>query len=89
MFRGIRMIIAEGRRVLTAVRVLPTIGHAHQSLLVNWPPTDVLVLELSAVYRVTASAVAFGDVAALYHKFIDDAVEGRHLVGERRFRAST
>lgn len=84
-----RVMLAGGQRVLTAVGVLSAVRHAHQSLLVNRPPANVFVLKLAAVDGLAASSVAFGDVPALDHELVDDAVERRHLVGQGRPRSGT
>lgn len=41
---------------------------------------EVLVVELGAVDALAAGAVAGGEVAALHHELLDDAVEGAALV---------
>ena len=80
-------LVANWRRkqdfVLTAVRPLAAIGHASQAWRIHLSPVQVLVLEVAAVDAVAAGAVAFGDVAALNHEFVYNAVHGAKSVGER------
>lgn len=73
----------ERRHPLAAVRVLAVVSHTQQPGFVDVPPSDVLVGEFPAVDGVTAATVAQGDVTALHHEFVDDAVKGRHLVRQR------
>lgn len=75
--------------ILTAVRVLATVRHAHQAGAIEISPAQILVLKLAAVYRVAACTIAFGDVSSLAHKLIDDPVEAASAVTQRRLRAGT
>lgn len=71
-----------GWYALAAVRPPAPVRHTYQTLRVDLSPADVLVLELAAVDAGAAGPVTFRDVAALHHELVDDAVEGRQLVGQ-------
>jgi hypothetical protein len=73
--------------ILTAVCVFASICHTYQALFINLPPSDILVFELSTIYRGAACSIALCDVAALDHEFVDDSVERGHFVGEGKMRA--
>ena len=70
------VVVGAAGLVLTTVRPSATIGHADESGSIELPPVQILVLELAAVDAVAAGAIAIGDVAALDHEFVNDAVKG-------------
>lgn len=43
---------------------------------------EVLIRELLAVNRLSASSISIGEVTALDHELLNDTVEGRALVSE-------
>lgn len=61
--------------------ILARVGHGQQSLL-GVLQLEVLVGELVAVNALSASTIALGEVTALNHKVLDNAVEGRALVAK-------
>eukprot|EP00406_Dinophysis_acuminata_P010839 CAMPEP_0179225662 /NCGR_PEP_ID=MMETSP0797-20121207/8421_1 /TAXON_ID=47934 /ORGANISM="Dinophysis acuminata, Strain DAEP01" /LENGTH=238 /DNA_ID=CAMNT_0020932681 /DNA_START=27 /DNA_END=743 /DNA_ORIENTATION=- len=71
----------RGDEELASVRVLARVRHGEEPgpLVLQ---LEVLVLELLAVDGLAASAVAVGEVPALEHEVLDDAVELRALVAE-------
>lgn len=64
---------------LRTVRVLARIGHAQPAGTVV-AQLEILVLEALAVDGAAAGAVALGEIAALDHKVLDDAMELAALV---------
>ena len=74
-------ISREGIDSLTTVRVFPSVRHAHEPFLINLPPSDTFISEFAAVDTCSARSIPGGDVSALDHKFIDDAVERGELIG--------
>ena len=49
---------------------------------------EVLILELVAVNRFAASAIALGEVTALDHEVLNDTVESRALIAEALLASS-
>lgn len=68
-----------GDEELGAVGVLASVGHAQPAGAVVLQ-LEVLILEALAVDGASAGAVALGEVAALDHEVLDDAVELAALV---------
>lgn len=62
--------------VLTAIRIPSPVRRAYEACRVHLPPIQVLVFEFSIVDARGASPITVRNVAALYHKLINDAVEG-------------
>merc|ERR1711997_347833 len=72
----------SGDEELRAVGVLASIGHRQPAgaLVLQ---SEVLVLELVPVDRLSASSVSSGEVSALEHEVLDDSMEGAALVSLR------
>jgi hypothetical protein len=66
---------------LRTIGVWACVGHAQQALF-GMLQLEVLVRKLVSVDRLPACAISFGEVAALNHEVLDDAMEGRPLVAE-------
>lgn len=86
----INFIKSNCSNLLAGVGVLDaSVGHAHQCLLVDFSPTNVLILEFSTIYGCSARAITLCDITSLNHKLVDNAVEGRHFIREAVSRACT
>lgn len=71
---------------LASIGVLDTpVCHAQQAPFVDISPSNVLILKFSTINGCSAGAVALCNISSLYHEFVDDSVEGRHLVREPIF----
>jgi hypothetical protein len=73
---------ARGWKVPAGVCVFSGVGHADESCGVDASPTEVLVLELTAVYRPSSCPVSFRDVTSFDKDAIYQAVEGGRLVSQ-------
>lgn len=71
-----------GPDILTTVGVLAAIGRAHQASSVYVPPSEVFIGVLASIYTDAPRPIVMFDVAALYHEFVDDAVERRLRIGQ-------
>ena len=85
MFRKItgRWSAKDRGLILTTVGVFPAVCHAHQTAGIHRAPIQVLIFECAAIDRYSAGTIAFCDISALYHEFINDPVEPAQLVGQR------
>ena len=70
----------KGNEELAAVGAGASVRHAEEAALVVLN-VEVLVGELGTVDRNAARAIVVGEVAALGHEVLDDAVESASLVG--------
>jgi ABC-type enterochelin transport system substrate-binding protein len=81
--------LIESYEELTAVGGFSTVGHAHQTGGIHGAPTQILIFKVAAVDAVAACAVAASYVSALYHEFVNDAMEGTEGIAEILVRACT
>ena len=76
-----------GDEELRTVGVAAGVGHAEQAFL-GVLQFEVLVLEAVAVDGLATGTITLGEVAALNHEALDNAVETRTLVAEALFASS-
>lgn len=71
--------------VLTAIGIFATIGHAQQSLGIDFPPPDILIFKVPTINARSARPITSGDISALDHEPINDPMKRRAFIGQRVF----